>query len=163
TAAISEYHGVPNKRERRTELRHKLIDIQAHIPDEMSAFSQTMDLTEIAEAAKQSVAEESLLDKLLIFASLAQSPNPDELRQNAVKNVQEFPLASLFGATHHDREGKVTHRSEGGGDGGGFDPAISRQIAQNEDIRRRIVVGGSIEPARLAIMTEHYLSDEVFV
>jgi hypothetical protein len=36
--AIAELHGVPGKKDRRNELRHQLVDVEAGIPDEMSAF-----------------------------------------------------------------------------------------------------------------------------
>src|SRR6185437_633486 len=38
STAIAALHGVPEKKTRRTELRHQLVDVQAHIPDEMSPF-----------------------------------------------------------------------------------------------------------------------------
>jgi hypothetical protein len=37
SAAIA--HGIPGKKDRRRELKHRLVDIQARIPEEMSAFS----------------------------------------------------------------------------------------------------------------------------
>ena len=36
--AIAQLHGIPEKKERRTALRHKLIDIQARVSEEMSSF-----------------------------------------------------------------------------------------------------------------------------
>jgi hypothetical protein len=49
SSAIAQLHGIPGKKDRRTELRHQLIDIQARVPDEMSVFSQELDLREMAE------------------------------------------------------------------------------------------------------------------
>jgi len=37
--AIAQLHGVPAAKERRTALRHRLVDVQARIPDEMSVYS----------------------------------------------------------------------------------------------------------------------------
>jgi hypothetical protein len=69
---------------------------------------------------------------------------------------------SLFGASHLDREGKVVHRTDGGlfGDTGN-NSAVRAQIAQAEGVRRRFIALGQIDPARRAIMEEHYLSDFV--
>jgi hypothetical protein len=45
--AIAELHGVPGKKDRRRELRHRLVDVQAGIADEMSPFTIPIDLDEI--------------------------------------------------------------------------------------------------------------------
>jgi hypothetical protein len=83
--------------------------------------------------------------------------------KEAVASIQEHPLASLIGASHLDREGKVVHRTDGGlfGDTGN-NSAVRAQIAQGEGIRRRLIAFGQIDPARRIIMGEHYLSDDVF-
>jgi hypothetical protein len=40
SSAIAQLHGIPGKKDRRTELCHKLVDIQARVPEELSVFSQ---------------------------------------------------------------------------------------------------------------------------
>ncbi len=83
SAAIAQLHGVPGKKDRRTALRHRLIDIQARVPEEMSVFSQALDLREIAERAQKAVAGVSLLDKLFIFSALSSSPDPEKLARRS--------------------------------------------------------------------------------
>jgi hypothetical protein len=162
--AIAELHGVPGKKERRKELRHRLVDVQAGIIDEMSPFRFPIDLEEITRQAQQHMHQRpSLRDKLFVFATLERSPDPAQLNDAAAKSIQEHPLASLFSATHHDSEGKVIHRSDGAGFGDGENgSAIQRQIAEGERIRR-LVACGKIEAARQVIATDHYLSDDAFV
>lgn len=80
SAAIAELHGIPGKKDRRTELRHRLIDTQARVSEEMSMFSQEMDLREIADQVEQGIIKLSLVDKLLFFADLVQSPEPGTRR-----------------------------------------------------------------------------------
>jgi hypothetical protein len=163
SAAIAELHGIPGKKDRRTELRHRLIDIQASISEELSVFSQEVDLREIIENIEKEIKKHGVLNKLLLFATLARSPEPDELVKEAIASIQEHPLVSLFGASHLDHEGKVIHRTDGGLLGEtGDDSVIHAQIAQAEGIRRRFIAFGQIDPARRAIMEEHYLSDDVF-
>jgi len=163
SAAIAELHGIPGKKERRTELRHRLIDVQAGISEEMSVFSREVDLREIVENVEKEIKKHGLLDKLLAFATLAHSPDPDDLVREAIASIREHPLASLLGASHLDREGKVVHRTEGGLFGEtGNDSVVRAQITQSEGIRRRLIAFGQIDPARRAIMDEHYLSDDVF-
>lgn len=163
--AIAELHGVPGKKERRKELRHRLVDVQAGIADEMSPFTIPINLEEIVKLVQQEIQQRlSLRDKLFVFAALEWSPDPAQLTDTAAKSIREHPLASLFAATHHDGEGKVVHRSEGAGFGDGENAsAIERQIAEDERVRRHVVAAGKIETARLAIAAEHYLLDDVFV
>ena len=121
-----------------------------------------MDLRDLAQQVENNIKSLGLVDMLLAFASLARSPTPEQLVEEATKAIQEHPLASIFGATHHDREGKVVHRTEGGvfGDDGS-DPAVQNQIAQAESIRRNIVAF-EIDVVRRTITEQHYLSEEIF-
>jgi hypothetical protein len=162
--AIAELHGVPGKKDRRKELRHCLVDVQAGIIDEMSPFRFPVDLEEIARQVQQQMQQRpSLRDKLFVFAALERSPDPAQLNDAAAKSIQEHPLASLFSATHHDSEGKVIHRSEGAGFGDGENKsAIQRQIAEDERLRR-VIACGKIEAARQVIAIDHYLSEDALV
>ena len=158
-----ELHGIPGKKERRRELRHRLIDVQAGIVDEMSVFSHPTNLEEIIKHVQQQMPRPSLRDKLFVFAALSRSPDPAQLTADAAKSIREHPLASLASAAHYDSEGKVIHRSDGAGFGGGEnDAVIQRQIAQDEGIRRHITASGQIEPARQSIATDHYLTEDTF-
>jgi hypothetical protein len=164
SAAIAQLHGIPGKKDRRTALRHRLIDIQSRVSEEMSVFTQELDLREIAERAQKAVGGGSLLDKLFIFAALSSSPDPERLASDAVEAIKKHPLSSLMGGWHPDREGKVIHRTRGGGFGDGADnSAIRQQIAQGEVIRRKLVASGKIEAARHTIVEQHFISDDVFI
>ena len=161
--AIAQLHGVPNKRDRRVELRHKLIDVQAQIPEEMHSFSQELDLTEIVEKVECAVTRVNLTDKLFVLASVAGPPEPEQLTKEAVEAIQKHPLSSLFGTSHLDHEGKVVHRTDGSSlADSGSDSAIQAQVAQSESIRRQIVALGQIEPIRRLVAEHHFLSDDVF-
>ncbi len=160
--AIAQLHGVSGARERRTTLRHRLVDIQAHLLDEMATFSQKIDLREIAEWAQSAVDKENLLDKLFAFAALEISPDPETLARDAAEAIREHPLSSLFAATHHDHEGKVTYRTSGSGLGDTTDnSALLQQIAHAEDIRRRLVAFGKVDAARRSILAQHFVADDV--
>jgi hypothetical protein len=162
STAIAQLHGIPGKRERRTELRHRLIDIQAHLTEEMSVFSRELDLREIAEKVRAAVDKVNLLDKLFIFAALECSPDPQKLVDEAAELIRKTPLSSIFASSHHDREGKVIHRTPGTGFGDDAShPVIHERIAQNEEIRRKIVVSGKIEVARHTILQQHFISDDL--
>jgi hypothetical protein len=162
--AIAELHGVPGQKDRRRALRHRLIDVQAGITEEMSPFFHPLNLEEIAQQAEQAMNRPNLLDKLFVFAALDRSPDPAVLREKAIQSIREHPLSSVFDVSHHDAEGKVVHRSAGAGFGDGADEsAIQNSITQDERIRRQISAQGSLEAARQALIRERYLSDDAMV
>jgi hypothetical protein len=159
SSAIYQLHGVAGMRERRTQLRHRLIDMQARIPEEMPVMSHEMDLSDVVQGAEKAVTKDSLLDALFGFAGMSKSPDAKDLKIAAVKSISEFPLQSLFPAVHFDRDGKVVHRSSGAelkGDPG--DSAIQQQITLAESVRRNVLSAG-IEVGRKNIMRQHFLSE----
>ena len=160
--AIAALHGVPTGRARRLELRHRLVDVQARVGEEMTTYSQEMDLSELVTKVQDQFTPTSVFDSLFLFAVLEASPDPEKLRTDATDMIRKHPLSSLFGTAHLDDEGKVIHRTDGGALGGAADPAIAQQIAQAESLRRNIAVAGKIELARQTIITQHYLGDDVF-
>jgi hypothetical protein len=163
SAAIAQLHGIPGKKDRRRELQHRLIDIQARIPEEMPAFSHELDLREIAEKTENAFERMTLSDKLFVFANLAHSPEPEDLVKSAAEAIRKFPLSALVARSRVDDEGKVIHRTHGGGFGDdGNDSAVQQQIAQSETIRRLVNSFGQIEAARRTIVNQHFLSDDIF-
>src|SRR5215218_4468928 len=81
----------------------------------------------------------SLHERLSVFAALESPPQPDQLAKEAADSIRNYPLSSLFAASHHDREGKVLHRSEraGFGDGQGVDVLEKRGW---DDLPERVIV-----------------------
>jgi hypothetical protein len=160
--AITQLGRIPGQRERRKALRHKLIDVQANVIEDMNSFGQAIDLTEIAEAAQKEIGERALFDQLFIFAFLSPIPEPDKLREQAIDSIREHPLSSLFATSHMDREGKVIHRSPGGllGDAGQED-TIRVKIAQSEGLRRSLISEGTLAAARAHMNAQHMIDVEL--
>ncbi len=163
TEAIRELHGVPGSKDRRKELRHLLVDVQAGISDEMSPFAIPMNLEDLVKHVEAQMRRPTLLDKLFVFAALSQSPDPEKLTADAERSIREHPLSSLFGVSHHDRDGKVIFRSDGANFGDTTSESTLRhQIARDEGLRRHITASAEIEVARRSIAAEYYLSEETF-
>jgi hypothetical protein len=161
--AIAQLHGVPAAKERRTALRHRLVDIQARVPEEMSVFAVPWDIKGIEAKVKEAFGEAPLLDQLFLFAAAANSPDPASLMHEAKESMQQHPLSSLIPTVHYDKEGKAVHRSAGAGSlGDPSDSAIGRQIAQSESIRRNLI-GATIETARQTIMARHLMPEDLLV
>ena len=157
SAAIQELHGLSGQKAKRTRLRHRLINVQAHIPEQMSVFHQPFDLKNIVDPLHEKMRDANLSDKLAMFVCLANSPDPARLREEALEAIAQHPLQSLFGTVHLDSEGKAIHRTEGGLESEG---AIDKQIALAESIRRNIA-SALIEAAREDINVHHYISEDV--
>ena len=113
--AIAQFHGVPATKVRRTELRHRLVDMQSRISEEMSVFSHQWDIAGVEAKVKEALGESSLLDQLFVFAAVEASPEPGALIAEAKESIREHPLSSLFEAVHYDKEGKAVHRSASAG------------------------------------------------
>ena len=78
--AIAELHGVPGAKEKRKQLRHRLVDVQPGILDEMSSFTHPLDLSEPADKVRQILDDLSLTDMLMVLADLERSPDPGTAR-----------------------------------------------------------------------------------
>jgi hypothetical protein len=160
--AIAALHGVASARARRLELRHRLVEVQAHVDEEMGSFSQEIDLSELVQRMQDRFERLPVFDGLFLFAALDRSRDPEALRAEAAEMIRKHPLSSLFGTAHLDDEGKVIHRTGGGALGDPDGSVIAQQVAQSESVRRNVLVRGQIDPARQMIISTHFLSDDIF-
>ncbi len=64
--AISELHGIPDVKEKRRELRHRLVDVQINISEEMGSFSHEINLADIVGDREASFEGLPLRDMLLV-------------------------------------------------------------------------------------------------
>ena len=161
--AIEALRRVPGTRERRQELETRLRDAQASIRDEMGVISTPVDLTPLVTETRRLVGGLGLAQALAEFATLSDSPDPDELRNDTVKLAEENPLFGLMPASMVDEEGKVVAKSPGlAGDEDDSDLALHHLIARIETLRRQSDVQGMIEPARRLIHREHPLDHSDF-
>jgi hypothetical protein len=162
--AITALHGVPNTKNRRQLLRQRLLDVQAGIADELTTYTREADLSELIARTQTRVTQLNLKESLFIFAGLHKSPHPDTLQADAIEAIRQTPLRSLFSNAHVDDEGKVVHRTSAKHTIGEFDESvILEQIARTESLHRSLIVATLVEAARRTIMTQHYISDDIFI
>ena len=158
-SAIQVLRQVPNTKARRKEIEKKLRLAQTFVRDEMGAVSTTIDLTKHVQYALRTVRSEELATALARFASLATSPDPDTLREEAGKRAADNLLSTLMSSTVVDNDGKVVARSPAHiGGGADEDCALRYDIVLTEGQRRLTDVVGLIEPARQCIQSEHSLN-----
>ena len=162
--AIDDLRRIPNTAERRQQLKLRLRSAQATIHDQMGTISTELDLTELRERARDAVGKVRLAQALAIFAQLARSPTPDELRKEAQKQTEKSPLFSMMPQERVDNDGKVISRSPPlDGSEADEDLALHYRVAQHEGVRRQLVVHGQIHPARQLIHDEHPLEQRDFL
>lgn len=162
--AIATLHGLPEVRERRQELRHRLVDMQGAIRDDLVPISHSTDVSELVEKVREQFLGLPLGEALRRLTVVpGNSPDPETLAEEARRSSAEHPLSSLFAASHMDAEGKTIARSAGGGIGGEEATAetLEPTIMRAEGIRRGFAARAAIDVARLVIMAEHRVSEEV--
>ena len=158
--AIQALRRLPNTKQRRQELEGRLRHAQSSVRDEMGVVSTRFDLTDFIRHARQSVGGKSLPLALGRFADLAQSPEPEALREQARRIAAKSPLSSIVGSTMVDEDGKVVAKSPGMfGDESDSEVALRHLVARNEGLRRQTAVRGLIEPARHVFQAEHPLGE----
>ena len=154
--AIQVLREVPGTQNRRQELQSRLALIQESIQDEMGVVSNSLDIGDEVDAVTNSLQGVSLGQAMGLFADLLRSPEPADLREQALRIVEENPLLGMMPSTTHDDEGKVIAMSPGlTGNEEQDDIALGQLVARNESLRRQYDVLAMIEPARKVIVTEH--------
>lgn len=162
--AIRLLRELPDTRQRRTELEKKLRHAQSSIRDQMGVISTPFDLSEEVRFARTTVGGQSLSQALAGFVTLTESPDPDELHEEARKHAEEFPFMALFPATVVDQDGRTLAESPSyTGDDEDGRHALQHIIVRNEGLRREYDVKGLIEPARQQIQFEHSLDIRDFL
>jgi hypothetical protein len=157
--AIAQIRRLPKTKDRVRELKHRLVEVQSRIPDEMSLFTHTEDISDVVDNVRAKFRGQSRATALRLFALLARSPSPTALQEEARRLISEFPLSSIFSSTKYDSRGLVSHRS-GGADTLGGDESVRDKIAELEVYRRNSIAVGLIQPARRTIMEDHAIGDD---
>lgn len=111
--AISEMHNVPGTKDRRRELKHKLVDAQSRIIDEMTLHGHSDDISEVVASSREAVSGKSLIIAISAFYRLSHALTPAEIEEEARKVFAENPLATMFAATQYDAHGKPVRRDGG--------------------------------------------------
>ncbi len=136
--AISEYHGIPNSSARRNELKHRLVEIQDELHSEMQPFSNSIDLSEEVKILLDELQGKRFHEALYTLVTCVKSPEPEDLKREAIAQIRRHPFTSLFATTHHDREGKVRHKGNGSGFRELDGQTIQESVARSESLRRQL-------------------------
>jgi hypothetical protein len=155
--AIAIYGRGRATKERRNELRKRLIDVQERTLDDLTPIGQTIEIGDIVEKVQEKISGKSLATALRVLVLASWSPPPADLRREALNTAKEAPLSSLFATSFLDNKGKVKSQSPGLdiGENAEQETGIRFQILRSEQIRREIFVKSTLVPARAIINAEH--------
>lgn len=173
--AIQTYRTIPRAErsehrvdERIAELRVYLNDSGERALGEMGLIQTPgVDITQLVENARKSVAGKSAQEALLAFVHLYHGANVEELRSGALERIRQFPLQSLFANTVISRDGRVIARrpamSLGAELTDGDEIAIRAEMVRDYGIQVGLVVQGYILPALEVLLLEHRLREVDFI
>jgi len=161
--AIAELRQIVGTNDKREALRVEMRALQEKAHDEVGSFSVPLDLSAM-ESGTIRVFEGLTLPSLLMQFALLSRPEPlQKLRDQALAAVKEGHISTMLGTVYADADGKIIAETEGAPfDGEPSEDWIKDTISRNMEIRRHVVVGGRIEPARQTIMRNYALSERHF-
>ena len=173
--AIQTYRTIPRAErsthrvdERIAEIRARLNDSGERALGEMELIQMPgVDITQLIEKARRSVTGKSAQHALLAFANLHRGANAEELRDNALERMRQYPLQSLFAATVMSRDGRVIAKRPAMSLGSELtaddEIAIRAEMIRDYGILVSIVVQGDIWPALEVLLLEHRLREVDFI
>lgn len=172
--AIQIYRSIPRSQrsiyrgdERIAELHRHMNEAGEKSLDELgSVKTPGIDISELVENARKSVAGKSVQDALFSFANIYQGARVDQVRTAAKKILQQSIFRRLAGSTHLSRDGRVIAKQPAAGFDNApacDDPALWAQMVHDYQILINIVVHGDIWPAHEVLLQEHRLREDDFI
>lgn len=172
--AIQIYRSIPRSQrsihrgdERIAELHRHMNDAGENSLDELGVVKTPgVDISELVENARKSVAGKSVQDALFSFANIYQGARVDQVRTAAEKILQQSIFRRLAGSTHLSRDGRVIAKQPAAGFDNApasDDPALWAQMVHDYQILINIVVHGDIWPAHEVLLQEHRLRVDDFI
>jgi hypothetical protein len=130
---------------------------------QMGTFQIDLHLDGVPEQIAEQFSALELSDALKQFAILGRSPDPEKMREEALKTRTEAPFMSMISVGHLDGEGRTESKSAGASMSSEPEETwFLRIYDQVEGPRRARLVRGFVNPARLAIQTKFGISERHF-
>ncbi|GKT14978.1 DUF4209 domain-containing protein [Acidovorax sp. SUPP2522] len=173
--AIQTYRAIPKKERAAHRVDERIAELRTHLNDsgqrslgEMGVIrTPGVDITELVENARKSVAGKPLQEALLSFANIHQGENVENLRKRVVGRMRDFPLQFLSSATVMSPDGRVIAKRPAMGWGSELtasdEIAIRAEMVRDYGMLVGIVVQGHIWPAHEVLLLEHRLREADFI
>jgi len=173
--AIQTYRTIPRVERATYQVDKRISELRVHLADsgeravgEMGIIqSPPVDITEIVEKARTTVAGKSVSEALLAFVELHRGANEEELHESTLKRMRAHPLQSLFPLTMISRDGRVIAKRPAMSLGAELtsddEIAIRAEMIRNYGYLVGVVVQTSIWPALEVLLIEHRLREFDFI
>ena len=154
--AIAILQKAGGTQDRVKELFRRLKDYETKGVTELKPIGGAIDLTDVAELARQDVAGKSLPDALASLAAMVRLPRREKVKADVLKAAKDYLLQHLFGESLLDGDGAII---AGRGSIDPEDEGEDRSVLARmyEDVVRTFsfTALGEIDPARRQIVDEH--------
>ena len=158
---VARYRSHADVVQRIEEIKQQLMELRDPVLDSMEVHEYgPFDVNELVQQAIAKVSGKEPREAMLAIARMLSRPHVDSLRQSAIDTLKNSVLGRLFEAKQLGSNGRTVGKSEAGELGAPSEPEIHSQMMQTAAFRRRLVLAGYIEPARLCLNQERYLSEE---
>jgi hypothetical protein len=148
TQAILELRHVPGSETRQAELEAELRPLQEATLSQMGRFEIDLRVEDEETRIRALFEKASFSEAMSRLAAITRSPDPKELRAEALKGVKQSPLMAMMGNTLIDGRGRPMTRAPGASLGEAPDQAwFDQQIHRNDGVRRGMAVVNAIGPA----------------
>jgi hypothetical protein len=173
--AIQTYRLIPRVKraahsvdERIEQLRVQMSNSSQQSLEAMGVIrSPEVDISELIQVARDSVTNKSAMEALRAFTRLHRGANSEELRQEVMKKMRQYPLQSLFASSMISRDGRVIAKRPPLSLNSDFteddEIAIHAEMVRDHGILVSIVVQGYILPALDVLVLEHRLCEADFI
>ncbi len=172
--AVQIYRSIPRVHRDHHYIDKRIQDLRLRINeygllalDEMKTFTTPgVDVSEVAEQARNSVNGKPLLEALMAFANL-HSIDFRDIRKSAIENLSRYTSQGLFSKVFRNHEGRVVDRTYGFSES---TPSEENEIEIRAQMNRFpygfgvvVAVQAKILPALDVLILEHRLSEVEFV
>ncbi|QTN20853.1 hypothetical protein HZ989_07360 [Brevundimonas sp. AJA228-03] len=157
--ALLALRGVQGQDNWRRELRRELRDLQE---DSLSEFVMTripLDLGDERDEAFRTFEALSLGAGMKELAVIGRSQPVEDLQAEALRSLDRFPLGAMMSKRHSDEDGRTAANTPTGDREDPDDDWMKERINESEGFRRRIIIEGRFDPARLTLATRHNLEE----
>ncbi|HYF52216.1 MAG TPA: hypothetical protein VEJ63_22605 [Planctomycetota bacterium] len=150
--ALLELRHVEGQEELEGQLTVELRRLQRASTKEMGSFTIPLEVDDVRASVEELFGGLPFSEAMRRFGLLARSPTVQELKKQALKQLEDHPLSGMMPVSHIDADGKSIAKSPGAEtEGEQPDEWYRHQVLQNESIRRHRTVAGVIDPARLTM------------
>ena len=169
--AIHKYRTIPralrdqhNVEERLRELREMMNEAGKKSLNEMGQItSGPIDISKLIENSVKAVKGKVLSEALLQFANVYRGAKADKIRSFSEEMIKDYPLQSLFSATHMSPDGRVIAKKPAADfKGGNKESIVWPEMVKHYSMELGLVVQGNIWPALEVIRQEHRLKEADF-